>query len=140
MVGEVDLNFVDPPIPPEMEPWEPRITPETVAGELAKLATHLRAEELEGELQAGATALEQSDVADAYGRDSRFVARWLTVELDTTTPGKNAIGRFVNPPRFGAKYRKQLRDADARERLGTIAERLILGGFAAGAAIQRNGR
>jgi hypothetical protein len=72
-----------------------------------------------------------------YAQHLPLVHRFVVAEMDTDAPSKRGIGRLADgdpPPRFGAKYRKQLRDQAAQRDIGLAAERLVLSGFAAQAA------
>jgi hypothetical protein len=135
----LDLNFVDPPIDGRLDPYDLGIAKDAIGGELDSLAESFsRAEvrrtlpeQLLDQIQ-GAARQQKPDCLALYGEALPFVARYLRVELDTQTPGKNGIGRIRDgdpPPRFGGKYRRPMRRETARLEVGLNIERLILAGF-----------
>lgn len=98
----------------------------------------LAREVLEGEdLTNTLEAIRGSELCATYFRHLSFVQRFVIAEMDTEAPSKRGIGRLADgdpPPRLGAKYRKKLRNEEARRSIGLAAERLVLSGFAAQAA------
>jgi hypothetical protein len=141
----MDLNFADPPIPPDWSAFEPRIRPEDAADVLAGVAAAMRTNEVlhatfeeEEIIETAAAALEDPDVTGIYARGVPMIARFLTIELDTEHKIGKGIGRLTPrdpPPRFGAKYRKNLRDPAVADEMGSVLENLALHGFAAMAAL-----
>lgn len=68
----------------------------------------------------------------AYARMLPLVHRFLIAELDCSAPSWRGIGRWCDadpPARFGSRYRRQLEEPGAREKVGLAAEREALMGF-----------
>jgi hypothetical protein len=111
------------------------------AAQLESLASRFQSDEDIGEiwkpeiLDDLAASLRTQDVADRYDAYADLVARFVTVEMDTVTPGKSGLGRISPsdpPPRFGAEYRRKLKAGGAYELVAPIVERLVFCGYAAG--------
>lgn len=134
----MNLNFVDPPIGPDLDPFTLSITADLVPEAVQGVAEWIEGPEI-CELWGSpdlpirqASAIRADDVASTYVEALPFVARFLTVELDSQTPGNNGIGRVMDgdpPPRFGGKFRKQLRQPEIRREAGRVIEKFILDGF-----------
>lgn len=136
----LDLDFVDPPLLPGMTLYEPIIGPDDAARELHSVAAFLRDEQAWGpeDTERLTGGMKDPAVGKVYAAGVPFVARFITVELDTENKGiAKGIGRIVPadpPPRFGDKYRRRLKSAEARREAETIVEQLMFRGFACGAA------
>lgn len=108
---------------------------ETAATKFAETARGAYTPEgLEGTL----ASLRDEMMIATYMQHLPLVHRFVVAEMDTDAPSKRGIGRLADgdpPPRLGAKYRKQLRDPTAQRGIGLAAERLVLSGFAAQAAL-----
>lgn len=134
----MDLSFVDPPIPAGAQPYDPLITAENAGAKLERIADWVGSDELpasafQDDAIANFTrALREPRAAGRYATSLPMVARFLTIELDPEIEGENGIGRVPGepPPRFGGRFRKQLRDREIRRRLGEALEKLIFNGYA----------
>ena len=133
----MDLNFVDPPIPADVQPYQPVITAKTASDEFDRFADWVETDgslsELGEEIISDfADAIRDPQAALDYAEALPIVARFLTIELDPHIEGKNGIGRVPgeDPPRFGGQYRKKLRDPSDQHRVGETLERLIFSGYA----------
>ncbi len=135
----MDLDFVDPPLEPGMVPYELGVAPEHAAERLSAVADELRQGDRlssEGARQA-AEGLEDPSAARVYAENAAFIARFMTIELDTEHDIGKGIARVhpkEPPPRFGDKFRKPLRKAELREAVLPLIDRYLFYGFATGAA------
>ena len=139
----VDLDFVDPPLLPGMVPYELSVAPEQASEHLQLVADELEADEtlITNAAKRAARALRTADAARVYTENAApFLARFLTIELDTENPIAKGIGRAaVNepPPRFGEKFRRRLQKPGAMAEIAPIIDQLVFRGYAT--AVAANG-
>jgi hypothetical protein len=130
----LNLDFVHPPLLPGMDPYEPVVGPKDAARELHSIAASLREEQAWGpeDTERLARGIDDPAVAEVYAAGVPFVARLITVELDTRNK------RYLSPKRGGGSAETmrpiRLQSSDVRREAGTILEQLTFRGFAIGAA------
>jgi hypothetical protein len=118
-------------------PYQPQIaTAEQVRQETESLAlgfSNTMKEAVPADQMEKALAFIRDEASiSAFVEHLPLVHRWISAEMDTDAPSKRGIGRLADgdpPPRFGAKYRKQLEDPEARAAIGLGVERLVLAGY-----------
>lgn len=139
----MDLDFVDPPLEPGMIPYELSIAPEDAGEQLRMVGQAL--EKSRGELsELGAAtvakALADPEAAQVFRAHVPFIARFLTIELDTENPIGKGIARVhprEPPPRFGDKFGKSLRRVGVKGKVFPVVDQLVFRGFAT--AVAANG-
>jgi hypothetical protein len=140
--GLMDLDFVDPPLEPGMTPYDLAVDPDQAAEQLRIVAQELRSGDrlsVEAADLAGA-ALEDPEAASIYADQARFIARFLTIELDTENSIGKGIGRVhpsEPPPRFGDKFGRSLRRPGVKDEIFPLVDEYTFRGFAT--AVAANG-
>ncbi len=116
-----------------------------VEGALAALGHQFReavAEHAQAQANEMIKAFDDPNVAGAYAAHLALVGKFLNAELDTESPSERGLGRIADsdpPPRIGSKFRDELGSDEARCDVGQALENLLIGGFAAQAALSAGG-